>query len=132
MAFRLTTFRYLSPPKRGQGLRVGTTRRPPRGKIERDWQAEGYFDIWFPLLAPSAALLARSEIVTKDDYRKFCERYEREIMKRSDARRALDLLAAFAARTPVSIGCFCADESICHRTHLKKLIERRAKELKLL
>lgn len=132
MASRLTTFRYISPPKRGQGLRVGTTRRPPRGTRERDWQTEGYFEIWFPLLTPSAALLAWTELVTKADFRQFCERYERDITRRSEARRALDLLAAIAARPPISIGCFCADESFCHRTHLRKLIERRARELKLL
>ncbi len=62
-------------------------------------------------------------------YREFSARYEREITGRAESRQALDLLAALAMRTSISIGCYCEDESSCHRSHLRKLIERAAGNL---
>jgi len=111
---------------------VGTTRYPPMYRPRRLWRKEGYFDLWFPILAPSSELLRRTKargLETKADYRKFCSSYERELMGRAESRQVVELLAAIALRTPISIGCYCADESMCHRTHLRKLIERAATKL---
>lgn len=124
---KLRTFRYRDPPRRGEGLAIGTTRRPPRGEKKKDWRY--YFDVWFPILAPSAALLERYSRSRTMDYAKFCASYERELLGRAESRQAVDLLAALALRTPISIGCYCEDESQCHRAHLRKLIERAARKL---
>jgi len=122
---KLRTFRHGDARKRGEGLRIGTTRRPPRGATKDQWR--DYFDVWFPVLAPSAKLLASKT----RNYRTFCARYSREINSRAESRQALQLLAHLALRTPVSIGCYCQDESRCHRTHLRKLIERAAHNLQV-
>jgi len=120
---KLRTFRNGEPPKRGEGLRIGTTRRPPRGAAREEWP--DHFDVWFPILAPSAKLLASKTA----NYRTFCARYTREINSRAESRQALELLAHLALRTAISIGCYCSDESRCHRRHLWKLIERQARLL---
>ena len=118
-ALKLRTFRHGDAPKRGEGLRIGTTRRPPRGKTKDQWG--DYFDVWFPILAPSDKLLASRPFGFA--------RYERELYSRAESRQALQLLAHIALRTPISIGCYCEDESHCHRSYLHKLIEREASKL---
>ncbi|MCG3168461.1 MAG: DUF488 domain-containing protein [Rhodocyclaceae bacterium] len=125
---KLRTFRYGDTPKRGEGLRIGTTRRPPRGAKKKEWGE--YFDVWFPVLAPSEALLRRTRRSANWNYRAFCASYERELLGKAESRQAVQLLAALALRTPISVGCFCEDESNCHRSHLRKLIERTARKLK--
>jgi uncharacterized protein YeaO (DUF488 family) len=121
---KLRTFRHGDAPKRGEGLRIGTARRPPRGASKKEWGE--YFDVWFPVVAPSEALIRRYK-GRKMDYREFCGNYEREVMGRAESRQAIDLLAAMALRMPISIGCYCEDESRCHRSHLRKMIERAAR-----
>lgn len=115
---KLSTFRYLDPPKRGEGLRIGVTRHPPRGVRKERWQADGYFDVWFPVLGPSKELLRRRPFGFAA--------YQREIMGRAESRQAVLLLAALAQRTPISIGCYCEDATRCHRTYLRRLIEEAA------
>jgi len=125
----LQTFQIGSPAKRDEGLRIGVTRLPPRGVPRERWQAEGYFDVWFPVLAPSAALLKWVHAQNLDvpaKPRAFFDRYEREMLERLESRQAIQLLAALAARMPISIGCFCDHEDRCHRSRLRKLIERAA------
>ena len=127
--FALHTFQIGSPSKREAGLRIGVTRRPPRGVPRARWQIEGYFDVWFPVLAPSAVLLKWVHAQNLDDPAKrrvFFGRYEREMLGRLESSQAIQLLAALAARTPISIGCFCDREDRCHRSRLRKLIERAA------
>ena len=116
---KLRTFRHGDAPKRGEGLRIGTTRRPPRGVTKNHWHE--YFDVWFPILAPSDKLLARRPFGFA--------RYERELYSRAESRQALQLLAHLALRTSISIGCYCEDETHCHRSYLRKLIEREARKL---
>lgn len=116
---KLRTFRYGDSPKRGDGLRIGTTRHPPRGATKAQWKE--FFDVWFPVLAPSPKLLARRPFEF--------EAYEREICGRAESRQAVQLLAHLAVRTPISVGCFCEDASHCHRTYLRRLIEREAAQL---
>ena len=124
---KLRTFRYSDDPKRGEGLRIGTTRNPPLYAPKKRWRKS--FDVWFRLLAPSKKLRQRNKR-GKITHREFCDLYERELLNKHESRQALDLLAAMAQRTPISVGCYCEDESLCHRTHLKKLIERAARKLK--
>ena len=123
---QLRTFKYGDDRKRGEGLRIGTTRRPPRGVRKNRWSH--YFDIWFPVIAPSAALLQRSKSRVLG-YGAFCASYKRELLAKAETRQALKFLAAMALRTPISIGCYCKNEVECHRGYLRKLIEREAQKL---
>jgi uncharacterized protein YeaO (DUF488 family) len=124
---KLRTFRVGTPRKPREGLRVGTVRFLPRGVKKDDYARLNYFDVWFPLLAPSAELFkwlksnqSRSNQVL---WSKFRERYTAE-MNKTDARQAIKLLAELAKATPLSIGCYCEDESACHRSILRELIEQ--------
>ena len=125
----LSTFRIGDAPKRGQGLRIGATRLPPRGVPKSRWKRDGYFDIWLPIIAPSRELLSwikQRDINDAKTRRLFFKRYERELLGNSEGRQTVELLAELAKRTPITIGCFCADESRCHRSKLRELIERAA------
>jgi uncharacterized protein YeaO (DUF488 family) len=46
-------------------------------------------------------------------------------MNAPDTRRTLDLLTALSHDTDFSVGCYCADESRCHRSILRELLEER-------
>lgn len=127
---RLSSFQIGSPAKRGQGFRIGVTRRPPQGIPKKKWLSDGYFDLWLPCLAPSRNLLARGKKLDFSDpamRKRFFDSYERELARNADIRQTLALLAEMARRMPISIGCYCADESRCHRSRLLKLIRRLLK-----
>lgn len=131
--FRLSTFRIGTPARRNQGLRIAVTRRPTRGISKERWVTDGYFDVWFPLLAPSAALLSdlkRFDLNEESDRKKFFDRYERQVLANLESRQAVDLLVHIAMRTSVSIGCYCDDESRCHRSRLLQIIERHYGQLR--
>jgi uncharacterized protein YeaO (DUF488 family) len=109
----------------GEGLRIGTVRRPPRGIRKAEYAAKNYYDLWLPALSPSAeavrqALSARLE----RDWSRFVRRYRREMAEPS-ARALLDVLAALSQQTDFSVGCYCADESRCHRSVLRELLLER-------
>jgi uncharacterized protein YeaO (DUF488 family) len=90
------------------------------------WQRDGYFDVWFPIVAPSETLLRRTRTIDFDDpavRRRFFEAYRRELAK-PPAKHGVALLAALAARTPIAIGCYCEDETRCHRSVLRQEILR--------
>jgi uncharacterized protein YeaO (DUF488 family) len=128
---KLSTFRIGDKPKPSEGLRIGTTRLPPRGVPKSKWKSGGYFDVWLPTVAPSRELLRwikQRDINDAASRRAFFQRYERELLGDADARHILQLLGEMAQRTPISVGCFCADESRCHRSRLRAVIERIAKE----
>jgi uncharacterized protein YeaO (DUF488 family) len=125
----LTTFQIGTSAQPDQGLRIGVTRFPPRGVPKDRWAKDGYFDVWLPVLAPSAKLVA--EIRKKqngplDAFEKALDRYERELLSNASGRQTVEFLAAVAARTPIAIGCACADESRCHRSRLFKIIRAHA------
>jgi len=125
---RISTFRIGSPRRMGEGLRIGVTRRPPRGVPRARWAKDDYFDVWMPALAPSRELLARVKRTDFDDpraRRRFFSAYERELA-RSESRQTIDVLAALAARTPISVGCFCEDEARCHRHVLVRVLREAA------
>jgi uncharacterized protein YeaO (DUF488 family) len=118
---------------RGEGLRIGTVRFPPRGVPKEDYARLDFFDVWFPVVAPSRSLLAwvrKHDIVNDAAAKKtFHERYARELETDPAARQSILLLAALSQRTQISVGCFCADEKNCHRATLKRVIEKAANAL---
>jgi uncharacterized protein YeaO (DUF488 family) len=121
-----------SPRRRGEGLRIGTVRRPPRGVPKKKFAKWNFFDVWYPVLAPSAKLMraTRAAFARGDEdkvWKSFTRRYRVE-MKQPGASRTLDVLAALSHRANFSVGCYCEDERRCHRGILRKLLkERRAK-----
>lgn len=112
-----------TPRNPDEGLRVGTVRRPPRGVRKEDYAARDYFDVWLPELAPTAPLVSwlLSEPVTPERWASFERRYRQE-MRQPAAQRLLALLAALSAQTNFSVGCYCEDETHCHRSILKRLL----------
>jgi uncharacterized protein YeaO (DUF488 family) len=125
MAVRVV--RLGTPRKPGEGLRIGTVRRPPRGVRKEDYARQNYFDAWLPELAPSASLVsfAFSEPLTPARWAAFERRYRRE-MRRPEARRLIALLAALSLQTNFSVGCYCEDETRCHRSLLKQLLSEQS------
>jgi uncharacterized protein YeaO (DUF488 family) len=125
---KLSTFQIGTPAKRGQGLRIGATRHPPRGVPKEHWSRDGYFDVWVPALAPSAKLLSRyrPELEDPDIRAKFFDSYERELLGTAEGRQTVELMAQIALRTSISLGCFCEDEAKCHRSRLYEIIRRQA------
>lgn len=121
MAVRVV--RLGSPRAKREGLRLGTVRRPPRGVAKRNYAKLDYFDLWLPDLAPSAPLVsyALSEPLAPQRWKRYARRYRRE-MSDPARRRLIALLAALSARADFSIGCYCADESRCHRSLLRALL----------
>ena len=114
---------------RGEGLRLGTVRRPPRGVPKAEWAARNFYDVWLPDLAPSEALLKQAQSADDDRaWKTFVRRYRAE-MKRPEAVRLLTLLAALSHQTDVSVGCYCADESHCHRSILRELLRDHGAEI---
>ncbi|HEY7460767.1 MAG TPA: DUF488 family protein [Gemmatimonadota bacterium] len=112
-----------SPRHLREGLRLGTVRRPPRGVPKQEYAARDYYDVWVPELAPSAPLVswALAEPLTPRRWAVYERRYRRE-MRRPAARRLIALLAALSSRTNFSVGCYCDDESVCHRSLLGELL----------
>jgi len=114
-----------SPRSPGEGLRIGTVRRPPRGVPKADFAKRDFYDVWLPDIAPSEALV-KLALGAQDErgWRTFTRRYRAE-MSRPEAGRVLDLLAALSKQTSFSVGCYCADESRCHRSVLRELLAGR-------
>ncbi len=117
------------PPK--GALRLGTVRFLPRGMSVAERKKRDLFDVWLPLLAPSAALFRSVTPGHFDDksWARFAARYRKEMQGTVEKREALKLVALLARAGEVSLGCYCADESRCHRSLLKALVEETAKEL---
>jgi uncharacterized protein YeaO (DUF488 family) len=122
----VSTFRIGDKPRRGEGLRLGTTRYPPRGVPRSRWKRDHYFDVWFPIVAPSQSLLKSIRKSGLEDPRvrkRFFNAYRREL-RRPPASHALYLLAALARVARIAVGCFCADETRCHRSVLQEEIKK--------
>lgn len=111
-----------SPRKAGEGLRIGTVRRPPRGVPRSKFASGNWYDTWLPLLAPSEATLKLGRFAASEaGWRRFARRYRTE-MTRPEPKQAIALLAALSHRAHFSVGCYCEDESRCHRSLLKALL----------
>lgn len=127
MAIRIV--RLGSPRAPDEGLRLGTVRRPPRGVPKTEHASRDFYDVWLPNLAPSEALLKQAQAADDDRaWRTFAGRYRAE-MKRPEAARLLDLLAALSHQTHLAVGCYCADEARCHRSLLKVMLEEHGAKL---
>ncbi len=108
-----------------EGLRIGTVRRPPRGVKKSAYASQNWYDVWFPILAPSLETLKfGQEAKTEKAWQVFLRRYQAE-MARPDQSRILDLLAALSLTANFSVGCYCADEKHCHRSVLQALLRER-------
>jgi uncharacterized protein YeaO (DUF488 family) len=106
----------------GEGLRIGTVRRPPRGVPKAEFSARNYYDVWLPILSPSAELMTQGRNAADDAEWSAFERKFRQEMNAGDASKVLDLLAALSATSNFSIGCYCDDERRCHRGILRRLL----------
>ena len=112
-----------------EGLRIGTVRRPPRGVRKTEFASRNFYDVWFPNLAPSDELLKQYFPITEQrQWQAFCRRFLTE-MKRSGPSRDLDVLVALSHQTSFSVGCYCENESWCHRSLLRQLLEQRGADL---
>jgi len=123
-------FRIGERPKRGEGLRIGTTRYPPRGVPGNRWKKDHYFDVWFPVVAPSEKLLRSIKKTGIEDPKirqRFFDAYRREL-NRPPASHGLRLLAALAPTARIAVGCYCADETRCHRSVLREEITRASRQ----
>lgn len=114
------------PRVRGEGVRIGTVRRPPRGVAKADFARLDYYDVWLPNLAPSEALV-KIALSAKTDaqWKTFVRRYVAE-MKAPDKSRVLDTLAALSHGASFSVGCYCENEARCHRSVLRQLLKERS------
>lgn len=118
-----------TPRKPGEGLRIGTVRRPPRGVPRSEYASRDYYDVWYPILSPSPELMAQAKQARDGgEWRKF-EKHFMSQMAEPEASHTLDLLAALSHRTDFAIGCYCEDENRCHRSILRKLLEKRGADL---
>ena len=109
----------------GEGIRIGTVRRPPRGVPRSEFASRNWYDVWFPNLAPSAATVKRAQAAeTPAQWAAFRKTYRAE-MSQPDPSHVIVLLAALSHHTNFSVGCYCEDEAHCHRSVLRDLLQER-------
>jgi uncharacterized protein YeaO (DUF488 family) len=114
---------------KGEGLRIGTVRRPPRGVSKSEFASQNWYDVWFPNLAPSIETMKLGQAATTSaQWATFIKKYRAE-MSTPEASHILDLLAALSHRTNFSVGCYCENESHCHRSVLRVLLAERGAKL---
>jgi len=114
-----------TPRAAGEGLRLGTVRRPPRGVPKAEFAKRDFYDTWLPNLSPSAPLMAEGQAAADDkSWAAFKRKFQAE-MKQPDASHLLDALAALSHQTAFSLGCYCEDENHCHRSVLRALLAER-------
>ena len=118
-----------TPRARGEGVRLGTVRRPPRGVPKSQFAKRDFYDVWLPMLSPTAPLVSLA-LKSKDERSwKTFERKFRAQMRKPEAAHTLDVLAALSRQTDFSLGCYCENEARCHRSVLKKLLAERGAEI---
>ncbi len=133
MAIRIV--RLGSARQHGEGLRIGTVRRPPRGVPKHRYGEENWFDVWYPNLSPSPVTIklvqgeARQGDVWERQWAKFEKLYRAEMAQPTPS-HTLNLLAALSQTADFSVGCYCEDESRCHRSILRKLLVERGANVK--
>jgi uncharacterized protein YeaO (DUF488 family) len=111
-----------TPRASGEGTRIGTVRRPPRGVPKARYASENWYDVWFPNLAPSVETMQLGQRAeTPGEWAAFARRYKAE-MSEPAAKHDLALLAALSHSTNFSVGCYCEDERRCHRSVLRQLL----------
>lgn len=114
-----------TPRAKDEGVRIGTVRRPPRGVPKSEFAKRDYYDVWFPTLAPSLATMKLGLAAkTPAQWAKFAKKYRSEMAK-PDASHAAQVLAELSHHTNFSVGCYCEDESRCHRSLLRRLLAEK-------
>lgn len=114
-----------TPRAADEGTRLGTVRRPPRGVPKQDFARRDFYDVWFPVLAPSADLMKSAQDAETDrQWTAFFRKFRSE-MNAPAAAQSLDVLAALSKHANFSLGCYCEDESHCHRSQLRALLLER-------
>ncbi len=127
MAIRVV--RLGSPRTEGEGTRIGTVRRPPRGVPKSEFASQNWYDVWFPNLAPSAETMKLGqEADTPAQWAAFIKKYRSE-MATPEISRTLDLLAVLSHQSNFSVGCYCEDEAHCHRSALRALLAERGAKI---
>lgn len=107
---------------KNEGLRIGTVRRPPRGVPKEKFASENWYDVWFPNLAPSLETMKQAQAAeTPAQWNAFVRKYRAE-MATPESKHDIALLAALSQHTDFSVGCYCEDESHCHRSILRELL----------
>ena len=120
MAIRVVRLGSARSPE--EGLRIGTVRRPPRGVPKSEFASQNWYDVWFPVLAPSVDTMKLGQTATTPaQWNAFVKKYRAE-MSAPEARHVLALLAALSHHASFSVGCYCEDESHCHRSVLRALL----------
>jgi len=119
-----------TPRERGEGLRIGTVRHPPRGIPKSEHASQNWYDVWFPELAPSAQAVKLAQAATTErQWVSFTKKYRAE-MAAPEKKRILDLFAALSHQSNFSVGCYCKDESRCHRSVLRAVLDARGADLR--
>jgi uncharacterized protein YeaO (DUF488 family) len=113
----------------GEGTRLGTVRRPPRGVPKSEFASGNWYDVWYPVLAPSAALMKTGQAAETDKHRAAFFRKFRAEMNAPAASQSLDVLAALSQHAHFSVGCYCEDENRCHRSQLRALLLERGAQV---
>jgi len=125
----ISIVRLGSPRAPGEGIRLGTVRRPPRGVPKSEFAKRDYYDVWLPALSPSQPLVTFALGAKDAESWKTFERKFRAEMNVADAARLLDLLAALSHQTDFAVGCYCESEARCHRSILRSLLAERGATL---
>jgi uncharacterized protein YeaO (DUF488 family) len=113
----------------GEGTRIGTVRRPPRGVPKTEFATRNWYDVWFPNLAPSVETMKLGQAATTPaDWSAFSRKYRAE-MTTPDNSHAIELLAALSHRVDFSVGCYCEDEARCHRSVLRALLAEKGADV---
>jgi len=129
-AVAIRVVRLGSPRARDEGTRLGTVRRPPRGVPKSKFASGNWYDVWLPNLAPSIETMKQGLSASTDKQRLvFFKKYRAE-MARPENARVLDVLAALSHHADFSVGCYCTDESHCHRSVLRALLEERGAKVR--
>jgi uncharacterized protein YeaO (DUF488 family) len=118
-----------SPREKGEGLRLGTVRRPPRGVPKSDYAKRDFYDVWLPNISPSQEIMKEGKLSQDEASWSIFKKKFRSEMNRPDASKILDLLAALSHQTNMSLGCYCEDENRCHRSVLRELLMERGASL---
>lgn len=113
----------------GEGARIGTVRRPPRGVLKSEFASQNWYDVWFPNLAPSADLVKQALAAsTPAQWAAFARKYRAE-MASPEHSHTLDMLAVLSHQTNFSVGCYCENEARCHRSVLRELLREKGAAL---
>lgn len=119
-----------SPRASGEGVRIGTVRRPPRGVPKSKFSKENWYDIWFPNLAPSLETMKLAhKAETPAQWNAFARKYRSE-MATPETSHVIELLAAMSHHTNFSVGCYCEEEGHCHRSILRELLVEHGAKMK--